>query len=347
MTNIALICSLGGHLTGMRILEDIYKNYDHFFITYKGVYDLNIKTGKIYNLNNINSFNYDKRSVISFIKLIIINSFIIGVILIREKPKILISTGDSSLTIPAFYFGKLIGAKTIFIENIGRINPSVSGRIVYPILDKLYVRSNELLKKYGSKAEFYDYYKKDVARNIVSQINKDIIFITSGSSNYQFNRLIKKMDDIALKLNLPVVMQIGNSNYNPKNAKFFSFCELYELKKYYTRANIVVGHAGGGTFLDMVKFGVKGIMLPRKKEYGEAIHNHQLEQAKFFNELGIMFAKNEQDLEDLLLNHQDDIIPIKLNLEKGNQRLVYVIRKYIDSILKNGEKRTRKTRSMS
>jgi len=336
MTDIAIVCGLGGHYAGMKLLDNAYMSYDHFYIICKGTFTLNTKIGKRYILNNPIPSNHKKFSLISYLKTQIIISVKIFQILIREKPKIIMSTGPSLLTIPTFYFGKFIGAKTIFIENIARFNPSISGRMVYPIVNKLFVRTHQLLKKYGQKAELYDNYNNNGNRNIISRNKKNIIFVTTGSSNYPYNRLIKKMDNIAPKLPLPVIMQIGNIMYKPKNTMFFSFCESNELKKYYERADIVVGHAGGGTFLDMVKFGVRGIMLPRIKKYGEAAHNHQQEQTNLFQEMGITIAKNEQDLEDLLLHRRDDILPITLNLENGDRRLIYVIRKYIDNVLKTG-----------
>jgi len=56
---------------------------------------------------------------------------------------------------PAFgYVGKS-GIKTIFIESWTRvIQPTVTGRIVYPVSDVFLVQWGSLLSKYGKKAKY-------------------------------------------------------------------------------------------------------------------------------------------------------------------------------------------------
>ena len=69
-------------------------------------------------------------------------------ILIKEKPHVIISTGGGS-TIPLCYWGKLLGAKIIYIESMARINhPSGTGRIIYPISDLFLVQWKSMLKFY-------------------------------------------------------------------------------------------------------------------------------------------------------------------------------------------------------
>ena len=75
-------------------------------------------------------------------------------VLLKEKPKLIVSTG-SEIAIPAFYLARLLGIKTIFIETWTRvIQPSGTGRLVYPVSDIFLVQWERLLGKYGKKAKY-------------------------------------------------------------------------------------------------------------------------------------------------------------------------------------------------
>jgi UDP-N-acetylglucosamine:LPS N-acetylglucosamine transferase len=76
------------------------------------------------------------------------------VILFREKPKLIVSTG-SEIAIPAFYLAKILRIKTVFIESWTRVDrPTGTGKIVYPVSDLFLVQWESLLKKYGKKAKY-------------------------------------------------------------------------------------------------------------------------------------------------------------------------------------------------
>lgn len=66
----------------------------------------------------------------------------------REKPDLIISSG-AAVSVPFFYLGKLFGAKLIYIEVFDRIDkPTLSGRLVYPIVDKFIVQWEEQKQVY-------------------------------------------------------------------------------------------------------------------------------------------------------------------------------------------------------
>lgn len=82
------------------------------------------------------------------IKNLIRNTFVAWKVLRKEKPDLIISTG-AAVSVPFFYIGKLFGAKLIYIEVFDRIDkPTMSGRMVYPIVDKFVVQWEEQKKVY-------------------------------------------------------------------------------------------------------------------------------------------------------------------------------------------------------
>jgi GT2 family glycosyltransferase len=140
---VCLTCSHGGHLTEILQLMDAFQGQDIFFITYEGVRSSELS--RKYTLKNLGKnpirFLFSIPTVFS--------------ILLREKPNIIISTG-SEIAIPVFYIAKLLRIKTIFIESICRVEePSLSGKVVYPVSDVLLVQWKQLLSKFGKKAQYW------------------------------------------------------------------------------------------------------------------------------------------------------------------------------------------------
>lgn len=71
-------------------------------------------------------------------------------VLRRERPDVIISSG-ASVALPYFLFGKLIGAKTIYIESFTRVtSPSLTGRLAYPLSD-LFCYQWEGMKRFYPK----------------------------------------------------------------------------------------------------------------------------------------------------------------------------------------------------
>lgn len=140
---ICLTCSHGGHLTEILQLMDAFEDNEVFFITYEGARTSEL--AKKYTMKNLGMNPF--RFLLSVPK-------VFG-ILMREKPDIVISTG-SEIAIPVFYTAKLLRIKTMFIESLCRVEePSLSGKIVYPVSDVFLVQWKQLLSKFGKKAQYW------------------------------------------------------------------------------------------------------------------------------------------------------------------------------------------------
>ena len=82
------------------------------------------------------------------LKALLINTWIAWRTLRKERPDLIISSG-AAVAVPFFYLGKLLGAKLIYIEVFDRIDkPTMSGKMVYPIVDKFIVQWEEMKNVY-------------------------------------------------------------------------------------------------------------------------------------------------------------------------------------------------------
>ena len=118
-----------------------------------------------------------------------------------------------------------------------------------------------------------------------------MIFITLGSQKFQFNRLLKTIDELGGqgKITEEVFAQTGYSDYKPKNYEFKPFLDRDEFAKITEKADIVVTHGGTGAIIGALKKGKKVIAVPRLAKYGEHVDDHQLQLVGQFQELNLIY----------------------------------------------------------
>lgn len=137
---VCLVGSSGGHLTHLYLLKGFWKDVDRFWVTFEK------EDAKSLLKNERKYWCYYPTN--RNIKNLIRNTFLAFRILIKERPDIIISTGAAP-AIPFFYLGKILGAKTVFIEVYDRIElPTLTGKIVYPVCDKFILQWEEQKKMY-------------------------------------------------------------------------------------------------------------------------------------------------------------------------------------------------------
>lgn len=126
-----------------------------------------------------------------------------------------------------------------------------------------------------------------------------MIFITLGSQKFQFNRLLKAVDELKDKIGADedVFAQIGYSDYKPQHYKYKEFLDRDEFENMMSKADIVITHGGTGAIIEAVKKGKKVIAVPRLKKYGEHVDDHQIQLIGQFRNLELIYACEDMDLE--------------------------------------------------
>ena len=157
-----------------------------------------------------------------------------------------------------------------------------------------------------------------------------MIFVTLGSQKFQFNRLLKKLDDIVKNGNIKdeIFAQIGYSNYKPKNYQYKEFMDREEFKQMMEKSDIIIAHGGTGAIITAVKQGKKVIAVPRLAKYGEHVDDHQIQLVTEFENSGIISAVYDlENLESELLNiHEKKFRSYKSNTDN----IIESIEKFIE-----------------
>ncbi|WP_291652593.1 PssE/Cps14G family polysaccharide biosynthesis glycosyltransferase [Clostridium sp.] len=132
-----------------------------------------------------------------------------------------------------------------------------------------------------------------------------MIFITVGTQKFQFNRLLKEIDRLIEEeiITEEVFAQIGYSDYKPKNYKYKEFIDRDEFQDVIKRSKIIITHGGTGSIIGSVKQRKKVVAVPRLKEFGEHVDNHQIQIVSEFEVIGfIEVAKNIDMLGNAISN---------------------------------------------
>ncbi|VVB64353.1 UDP-N-acetylglucosamine--N-acetylmuramyl-(pentapeptide) pyrophosphoryl-undecaprenol N-acetylglucosamine transferase [uncultured archaeon] len=148
---------------------------------------------------------------------------------------------------------------------------------------------------------------------------------------YGFNRLLIAVDDIAEKMEEEIMMQIGESSYIPKNAKYFRYTSEENINELYRQSRIVICHAGVGSIMNALEYGKPVIVVPRRKELGEHFDDHQLEIANELSRSGMIHIANDIDT---LRNSILEINEKSVEINKTNNSLTNQLKIYIQSLNK-------------
>ncbi len=139
---IVFAASSGGHLEQLLMLKPLMEKYDSVFVTEKTEYNTGKTDVKTYYLSQIN------RKEILFIPKLIGNTFRSLRIMIKERPKVMITTGVLAI-VPLALLMKLFGGKLIYLESFAKVtSKTLSGKLLYRFADRFYVQWEEMLKLY-------------------------------------------------------------------------------------------------------------------------------------------------------------------------------------------------------
>lgn len=142
---VCLVCSSGGHFYELYCLRGAWSTHERFWVTFLGQDTRYIlRDEKVYT-----AYSPTNRSLKNLIR----NLFLAWRVLVKERPRVLVSTG-AGVCVPFFFLAPLWGIKTVYIESLARIEElSLTGRLVYRFVDEFIVQWPELAERYG-KAKY-------------------------------------------------------------------------------------------------------------------------------------------------------------------------------------------------
>lgn len=149
-----------------------------------------------------------------------------------------------------------------------------------------------------------------------------MIFVTVGTHEQQFNRLIKKIDELKRDkvIKDEVIIQTGFSTYEPKYCKWSKLIAYQDMIKNINEARIVITHGGPASFIMPLQIGKIPIVVPRQKSFEEHVNDHQIEFAKNVAERmgNIIPVIDINKLEKSIIEYDEIISNMKNQISSNN-----------------------------
>lgn len=163
-----------------------------------------------------------------------------------------------------------------------------------------------------------------------------MIFVTVGTHEQPFNRLVEYMDNWAKNHDESVVIQTGYSTYEPKFCewqKLFPYQEMVEKVK---NARIIITHGGPSSFIMPLQIGKIPVVVPRKKEFNEHVNDHQVDFSRQVAQRqgNIIVAENVNEIEIILDQYESLVQKMKSGLLSNNEKFCEEFSKIVDELMK-------------
>ena len=160
-----------------------------------------------------------------------------------------------------------------------------------------------------------------------------MIFVTVGTHEQPFNRLVEYMDKWSMNHDEEVVIQTGFSTYEPRKA---SWSKLYPYKtiiEMVDKARIVITHGGPSSFIMPLQIGKVPIVVPRKHEFDEHVNDHQVDFCRKVAERqgNIIVVEQVDELGDVLKNYDGIVEKMTGGLASNNEKFCYEFEKIVNS----------------
>lgn len=135
-----------------------------------------------------------------------------------------------------------------------------------------------------------------------------MIFVTVGTHEQPFDRLVGCMDRLKEegKIKQDVFIQTGYTRIEPRFCVYEPLIGFEEMNRKINDAEIVITHGGPGSIMSVLYGGKIPIVVPRRREFGEHVDNHQVLFTRKLEEIRKVIAVFDiEDLEARLEDYQE------------------------------------------
>jgi beta-1,4-N-acetylglucosaminyltransferase len=153
-----------------------------------------------------------------------------------------------------------------------------------------------------------------------------VILVIVGSSRLPFDRLMNALH--GLPRNEELIVQGGASTAPPPHARRFDYLEFNALVELIRQARVVVTHAGVGSIMTVLAEGKRPIVVPRSRQAGELIDDHQIVLARRLAAAELVVAV--EDLDDLPKAVEEGGGDSNVSIAP-DRRLIEDLRSYLES----------------
>lgn len=150
-----------------------------------------------------------------------------------------------------------------------------------------------------------------------------MIFVTVGTHEQPFDRLLKKMDELVERgvIQEEVIIQTGFSTYEPKFCTHSKLLPYNQMQENVSKARIVITHGGPASFISVLQVGKIPVVVPRKSEFNEHVNDHQLAFAREVAQRrgNILVVEDIEKLEEMITDYDQIIAQLSVGDFSNNE----------------------------
>ena len=165
-----------------------------------------------------------------------------------------------------------------------------------------------------------------------------MIFVTVGTHEQPFNRLVKAVDELKRDgvITEDVIMQTGFSKYEPKYCQWSKLIPYQQMIKNVEDARIVITHGGPASFIMPLQIGKTPIVVPRQHRFDEHVNDHQVEFTRNVAErMGtIIPVEDISKLGDVIKNYDETVAKMGHGMSSNNEKFCKELENIVDGMLK-------------
>ena len=166
-----------------------------------------------------------------------------------------------------------------------------------------------------------------------------MIFVTVGTHEQPFNRLVKAVDELKRDgvITEDVVIQTGFSTYEPEYCTWSKLIPYQDMLKNVEDARIVITHGGPASFIMPVQIGKTPIVVPRQHRFNEHVNDHQVEFARNVAERmeTIIPVEDISKLGEVITNYDQIVAGMGHGMSSNNEKFCNELEKIVSDVIES------------
>ena len=152
-----------------------------------------------------------------------------------------------------------------------------------------------------------------------------------GTQNNSFHRLLEEIDKLIKdgQIKEEVIVQAGYTKYESTNIKIIDFISNDELEKLEKQASFIITHGGVGSIIGSIEKRKKVIAVPRLKQYGEHVNDHQTDIVQSFDKMGYIIGVTDVSRLGEAIQKVESFQPKKYIQNTG--KIISIVQDFIDN----------------
>lgn len=207
-----------------------------------------------------------------------------------------LSTGSS----PAVAFLPLAarhGISTHFIESAARAEgPSVSGRLLERCRGvQLYTQYPTWAdQRWAYRGSVYDAYRPGPESRAQRPLRRAVVSVGT-QEGYPFERLVRALVPLLADVD-EVLWQTGDRDLSGHGVTCRPSVPHDEMNAAIAAADVVIMHCGAGSATTAMNGGKCAILVPRLKQFGEHVDNHQVQVGRELEKRGLALMRSPEEI---------------------------------------------------